>query len=97
MSEVLVARVSEDVIRHGFDEPLTPAGEGYEWAWVGMTSSYKGWWVAVKVGCVPFVVEGFSLNELENGTAAKWVVGQEGQGRTVVTVGEWWVALKCDG
>lgn len=91
-------RVSEDVIRHGFDEPLSEAGEGYEWAWVQQHSSYKGWWVAVKVGCTPFDVVGFSLNEIAQGQLAKW---QETQttllGRTVVQVGEWWVAVKCDG
>lgn len=96
-SGVLVKSVSEDVIRHGFAEPLTEAGEGYEWAWVGMNSSYKGWWVAVKVGCTPFAVVKFAQNEIEDGSAQTWKVNQEVQGRTVIKAGGWWVAVKCDG
>jgi hypothetical protein len=97
-SQDLVKAVSEDVIRHGFAEPLTEAGEGYEWAWVNLPSSYKGWWVAVKGGCTPFEVRGFSLNEIDDGAVERWIARtQQLQGLTVVQVGEWWVAVKCDG
>ena len=76
-----VNTVSEDVIRHGFAEPLTDAGDGFEWAWVAMPSSYKGWWVAVKIGCVPREVR-----------REKWEV-ESGE---VVQCKDWWVWLTCD-
>ncbi|MFM8333629.1 MAG: hypothetical protein ACKN9T_18275 [Candidatus Methylumidiphilus sp.] len=94
----LVTQVIEDEIRHGFAEPLTEAGEGYEWAWVQQQSSYKGWWVAVKVGCTPFTVMGFSLVEVQKRWLDRWIeIETKLLGHTVVQVGEWWVAVKCDG